>query len=122
MSSDFTESELTTIQNNLNNRWRDEKVEVQLADIEMTKEDEKEVKLYPAAVWEVSNFTFIVLKIGEFVYKSFFYYLKDKRFDTGVDEYKDLHECVDQLLKTQADFALLKNTKGLKVEIYKGNA
>ncbi|SMN01020.1 hypothetical protein SPONN_2149 [uncultured Candidatus Thioglobus sp.] len=119
MSLDFNESELTTIQNNLNNRWRKEAVEVQLADIEMSKEGEREAKFYPAAVWEASNSTFIVLKIAEFSYKSFFYYLKDKRFDTGVDEYNDLHECVDKLLKAQADFVLSKNTKGLNVEINK---
>ena len=121
MSIDFTDSELTTIQNAVDNRWRKEKVAVNLADIEITKEEEKEPKLYPAAVWEDANSTFIILKMGNFSYKSFFYYLTDKRFDTGVPEYNDLHECTDKLLKAQADFILTKNTKGLNVHIHKGS-
>jgi len=57
--------------------------------------------------------------LGSFNYKSFFYFGKDKRFDTGIDQYNDLNECVDHLMKAQADFVLSKNTKGLKVEINK---
>jgi hypothetical protein len=45
--------------------------------------------------------------------------MRDKRFDTGTDEYSDLNECVDSIMKAQADFSLSKNTKGLKVEINK---
>lgn len=119
MSIEFNESELTTIQNNLNNRWRDEPKQVNLADIEITKEGEEKPTLFPAAVWEDPNSTFIIIKLDEFKYKSFFYYLNDKRFDTGQDEYNDLHECTDKLLKAQADFVLTKNTKGLKVHIHR---
>lgn len=118
MSVEFTESELTTIQNNVNNRWRNEEKEVHLADIEVTKEGEDQPTLFPAAVWEDPNSTFIIIKMGNFSYKSFFYYLSDKRFDTGVSEYNDLHECADKLLKAQADFILTKNTKGLNVHIH----
>ena len=120
MSIEFTESEITTIQKNLDNRWRKEKKQVQLADIEITKEGEENPSLFPAAVWEDPNSTFIIIKLGDFLYKSFFYYLTDKRFDTGQDEYNDLHECTDKLLKAQADFVLTKNTKGLNVQIHKG--
>ena len=119
MSIEFTESELTTIQNNLNNRWRDETKQVNLADIEITKEGDETPTLFPAAVWEDPNSTFIIIKLDEFKYKSFFYYLTDKRFDTGQDEYNDLHECTDKLLKAQADFVLTKNTKGLNVHIHR---
>jgi hypothetical protein len=119
MSVEFTDSELTTIQNNLDNRWRKEKREVQLADIEVTKEGENKPALFPAAVWEDSNSTFIIIKMDNFKYKSFFYYMTDKRFDTGQDEYNDLHECTDKLLKAQADFMLTKNTKGLNVQIHR---
>ncbi len=120
MGADFTDSELTTIQNNLDNRWKKEKKEVQLADIEITKEGEEKPTLFPAAVWEDSNSTFIIIKMDNFKYKSFFYYMNDKRFDTGQDEFNDLHECTDKLLKAQADFMLTKNTKGLNVQIHKG--
>jgi hypothetical protein len=119
MNIEFSESELTTIQNNIDNRWRKEKKTLQLADIEISKEGEDKPTLFPAAVWEDSNSTFIIIKLDNFKYKSFFYYLKDKRFDTGQDEYNDLHECTDKLLKAQADFVLTKNTKGLNVHIHR---
>ncbi len=119
MSVDFIESELKTIQDNLDRRWSKEKKEIHLADIEITKEGEDKPSLSPAVVWEDANSTFIIIKMDSFKYKSFFYYLKDKRFDTGQDEYNDLHECTDKLLKAQADFMLSKNTKGLNVHIHR---
>jgi hypothetical protein len=30
-----------------------------------------------------------------------FYFMRDKRFDTGTDEYSDLNECVDSIMKAQ---------------------
>jgi hypothetical protein len=116
---DFTESEVEVATKHVNNRWRDGSVQVHLADIEIVPPGEKEAKLTPALVWENKQSTFVVLKIGSFNYKSFFYFGKDKRFDTGIDQYNDLNECVDHLMKAQADFVLSKNTKGLKVEINK---
>ncbi len=118
MTIDFTESEITTIQSAVDTRWKKDKKEVHLADIEITKEGDEEPTLFPAAVWEDPNSTFIIIKMGNFSYKSFFYYLSDKRFDTGVSEYNDLHECADKLLKAQADFILTKNTKGFNVHIH----
>ncbi|BBB23239.1 conserved hypothetical protein [Abyssogena phaseoliformis symbiont OG214] len=119
MSIDFTESEIKTIQSAVDHRWRKEKIEVNLADIEITKEGEDEPTLAPAVVWEDQNSTFIILKMGAFSYKNFFYYLTDQRFDTGVPEYNDLYECADKLLKAQADFMLSKHTKGLDLHIQK---
>lgn len=121
MSIDFTESEIKTIQSVVNYRWRKEKIEVNLADIEITKEGEDKPTLFPAAVWEDKNSTFIILKMGAFYYKSFFYYLTDQRFDTGIPEYNDLYECADKLLKAQADFMLSKHTKGLNLDSQKIN-
>jgi hypothetical protein len=115
MSIDFTESEIKTIQSAVDYRWRKEKIGVNLADIEITKEGEDEPTLFPVAVWEDKNSTFIILKMGAFCYKSFFYYLTDQRFDTGIPEYNDLYECADKLLKAQADFMLSKHTKGLNL-------
>ncbi len=119
MSIDFTDSEIQIAKDLVDNRWRDEKKEIHLADIEFTKKGEDKATAYPALVWEDKSSTFVILKLGAFVYKSFFYFGMDKRFDTGVDEYNDLNECIDVLLKAQADFILSKSTKGLKVEINK---
>ena len=71
-------------------------------------------KEQPAAVWEHKHYTFIVIKLGAFNYRSLFYFLRDKRFDAGVDQYNDLDECVDSIMKAQADFSLAKSTKSLK--------
>ena len=119
MNIDFTASEIKLTQELIDNRWRDAKVSINLADIDFTKTGEDNAKSYPAMVWEDKSTTFVILKMAAFNYKSFFYYLHDKRFDTGVDIYENLHECVDTLLKAQADFILSKSTKGLKVEINK---
>ena len=119
MPIDFTESEIQIARELVDNRWREDKKDIHLADIEFTKKDEEQATAYPALVWEDKSSTFVILKLGAFAYKSFFYFGMDKRFDTGVDEYNDLNECVDVLLKSQADFILSKSTKGLKVEINK---
>jgi hypothetical protein len=33
--------------------------------------------------------------MAAFTYKNMFYFMRDKRFDTGTDEYNDLDECID---------------------------
>ncbi|WP_190600497.1 hypothetical protein [Candidatus Vesicomyidisocius sp. SY067_SCS001] len=117
MSIDFLESEIKTIQSAVNKRWKKENINVNLADIEITKEGV--LTLIPAAVWEDENSTFIILKMGIFSYKSLFYYLTSKRFDTGVSEYNDLYECANTLLKAQADFILSEHTKDLNLHSLK---
>lgn len=108
MAIDFSKSEIATIKKHINNRWREKDHGVHLGDIEV---DGKEC---PAAIWEHRHYTFIVIKIGVLSYKSLFYFLRDKRFDAGVDEYNDLDQCVDGILKAQADFSLSKTTQALK--------
>lgn len=108
MMTDFTQSELDIIQKQVDNRWREKDHGVHLGDIEVDGVEK------PAAVWEHKHYTFIILKIGPFTYKNLFYFLRDKRFDSGVDEYNDLDDCVDALMKCQADFSLSKSTKNLK--------
>ena len=113
MSIDFTQSEIDTIKKHVDNRWREQNHGVHLGDIEV------DGVAKPAVIWEDSYYTFIVIKMATLTYKNLFYFMRDKRFDTGVDEYNDLDACVDSIMKAQADFALSKSTKGLKVEINK---
>ena len=105
---DFTKSEIDLARKPINNRWRDQNKEIHLADIDYKPKDGKRTP-YPALVWEDKETTFVVLKIAAFSYKSFFYYQTDQRFDTGVESYSDLNECVDNLLKAQADYLLSAN-------------
>ncbi len=108
MSIDFTASEIEIIKKHVDNRWREQDHGVHLGDIEVDGKEQ------PAAVWEHKHYTFIVIKMGAFRYKNLFYFLRDKRFDTGIDEFSDLDECVDKLMKTQADFSLSKSTQTVK--------
>ncbi len=105
---DFTQSEVDIIQKHVDDRWREKDHGVHLGDIEVDGKEQ------PAAVWEHKHYTFIVIKIGAFKYRALFYFLRDKRFDAGVDEYNDLDECVDSIMKAQADFSLSKSTNALK--------
>jgi hypothetical protein len=43
----------------------------------------------------------------------------DAPIGKNIRQYLDLDECIDSIMKAQADFSLSKNTKGLKVEINK---
>jgi hypothetical protein len=105
---DFTQSEVETIQKHVDDRWREKDHGVHLGDIEIDGEEQA------AAVWEHKHYTFIVVKVAAFKYRALFYFLRDKRFDAGVDEYNDLDECVDSIMKAQADFSLSKSTNVLK--------
>ncbi len=108
MTINFTQSEIDATKKIVDERWKDKNITVHLADIDYAKEGDETSQPYPALVWEDKNTTFIVLKMGMLVYKSFFYYLKNKRYDTGVLEYNDLQECVTSLMQSQADLLLSK--------------
>ncbi len=111
MVEDFNEHEINIAKKLIDNRWKNGNVNIHLADIEYTKENEESPKPYPALVWEYKVTTFVILKIANLTYKSFFYYKNNKRFDTGVLEYNDLHECVMTIMKAQADFLLSMTAK-----------
>lgn len=113
MVVDFTQAEIEAIQKHLDARWTKKQHGVHMGDIEVGGIEK------PSAVWEDSYYTFVVIKMAENTYKNMFYFMRDKRFDTGIDEYSDLDECVDSIMKAQADFSLSKNTQGLNVEINK---
>ena len=106
---DFSPSEVKTVQQALAQRWRDQAVDVQLADLEAVKENQQSTQSYPALVWQASHSTFIITKTEAFTYQGFFYYgQENQRYDTGIDHFHDLYECANKLLKAQANFVLAK--------------
>ncbi len=113
MEIDFTQFEIDIIKKHVDGRWKNGNHGVHMGDIEVGGIEK------PAAIWEDTYYTFVIIKMAAFIYKNMFYFMRDKRFDTGIDDYNDLDECVDSIMKAQADFSLSKNTKGLKVEINK---
>ena len=116
MTINYTQSEIDATKKLIDERWKDKDVTVHLADINYEKEGEETSQPYPALVWEDKHSTFVVLKMGMLAYKSFFYYLKNKRYDTGVLEYNDLQECVTSLMQSQADLLLSKIKEIKKTE------
>ncbi|MGE4594892.1 MAG: hypothetical protein AAEF23_05165 [Gammaproteobacteria bacterium] len=107
MTQDFSLFEINIVKNTVNERWGE--IEIELADVEVSRTSNRESTPYPALVWEASKCTFVVIKVDDLAYKCIFYYLGTQRFDTGVNEYDDLHSCVMSIMKTQANFLLTKN-------------
>ena len=101
---DLTALETSIIQQSINERWRKggivaEEVEVELR---LSKGD-REVTACPALYWEHDGCTFLVAKTGENRYRSQFFYSAKEQFNTGIEEYTDLGDCVLFLLRLQAD-------------------
>ena len=107
MAIDFSLFEINIAKDIINQRWRG--VDIDLADVEVSRNSSSESLPYPAIVWEASKCTFVVIKVDESAYKCIYYYLGTQRFDTGVNEYDDLHDCVLSIMKVQANFLLTKN-------------
>lgn len=101
---DFRQFELDSIQKAVNTRWRKQTIELMLADIETRLSDfSKDLTLCPAAVWEVDNCSFVIIKSGENQYRAQFFYDTKEQYKAGASEYHDLDDCVTSLLKLQAD-------------------
>lgn len=107
MTLDFSLFEKNIVKNLINERWSG--VDVELADVEVSRTSSGKSLPYPALVWEASKCTFVVIKVDESAYKCIFYYLGTQRFDTGVNEYDDLNDCILSIMKVQANFLLTKN-------------
>lgn len=100
---DFTDAELQTIRDVLNQRYR-KAVEIQLSDCEiLLNQDDAEPLSCPTVFWYERNANFVVLKIGQFRYRSQFFYTPHEQFDTGIEEYTQLEDCVTTLLQVQSD-------------------
>jgi hypothetical protein len=107
MELDFSLFETNIVKDTVCERWNN--VDIQLADVEVSRTSTSQSTPYPALVWEASKCTFVVIKVDEAAYKCIFYYLGTQRFDTGVNEYEDLKECVVSIMKVQANFLLTKS-------------
>ena len=85
------------------------------------EEVETEVRLYPGdreltlchgLYWEKDKCHFIVLKTGVGNYRSQFFYRIHQQFNTGIDDFTDMGECVITLLQMQADYLMKNPTEG----------
>ena len=103
MIPDFTDAELQTIRDMLQQRYR-KAVAIQLADCEiLLNEGDAEPVTCPTVFWHERNANFVVLKTGMFRYRSRFFYTPHEQFGTGIGEFAQLEECVMTVLQVQSD-------------------
>jgi hypothetical protein len=100
---DFNSSELWVIRTTLKERYGQD-IEIQLADSEVKLDSSHlEPTWCPTVYWEVKPVAFVILKTAPERYRSQFFYSETEFYDTGIDEYDNLSDCVTTLLKMQAD-------------------
>ena len=100
---DFNQNEMWIIHDTLKQRYGKE-VDIQEVDTELRlNPHSSELTPCPARYWQADNTHFIVIKVGEGRYRCQFFYRVHQQFGTGVEEYRDLTECVVTLLQVQAD-------------------
>jgi len=100
---DIGQSELWTVETTLAERYRT-KIDVQTVETEVRLSvSDRELTPCPAFYWEHGKCHFLICKIGEYRYRSQFFFRIHQQFGTDVDVYEDLTECVVTLLQAQAD-------------------
>ena len=103
---DFTQDELTILNQTLNERFGKE-IETQLVDTEVRMyKGDRELTEVPAVYWEANDCKFIIIKKGANRFHNQFFYGVNKQYGTGIEEFDDLHKCTVTLLQVQADHAL----------------
>jgi len=102
MMLEFTDTEITTIRELLVQRYQKD-IEIHLADSDMTLDGEDEIREFPTVFWHARGANFILIKTGMFGFRAQFFYTPHEQFDTGVDEYNALAQCVSTVLEVQAE-------------------
>ena len=105
--TDFTETELWTLQSTLEERWgKDSEIELRLAetDVRLSPSDTEATEC-PAVIWDYKGCNFIIIKSGLQNYRCQFFYRGYQQYGTGVHEYDDIGDCIISLLQVQSDHA-----------------
>ncbi len=106
---DFSESDIWTIQQTLDERWGKDKVELQLADVEIRlRPGDRELSTCPAIFWEFEDSNFVVFKIGRSTYKTQFYYKGRDQYGTAVPSFDNILDCIVTVLQVHADLESAK--------------
>ena len=101
---DITDTEEWAVSSTLKQRWPDQDVEIQLADVEIKLyPHDRELTTCPALFWQVGETSFIIVKVGERTYRSQFYYKGYQQYGTGKSEFDEIADCVTTLLQVHAD-------------------
>ncbi len=101
---DITDSEQWAVSTTLKERWPEQTIELQLADVEIRMyPEDRELTECPALFWQVKDTNFIIIKVGDRVYRSQFYYRGYQQYGTGMRDFDDIAECVVTMLQVHAD-------------------
>ena len=101
---DITDTEQWTVSTTLKQRWPNQDVDIQLADVEIKMfPHERELTVCPALFWQVGQTSFIVIKVGERAYRSQFYYKGFQQYGTGKAVFDDIADFITTLLHVHAD-------------------
>ncbi len=101
---DFSDTDVWTVQQTLEERWGKGKTETQLADVEVRlRSNDRELSTCPAIFWEFENSNFVIFKIGRGTYKTQFYYKGRDQYGTAVPSFDNILDCVVTVLQVHAD-------------------
>jgi hypothetical protein len=104
--TDFDAVETQQVQSHIDQRWPDEVIIIEIADVELElNEISTESASYPTVVWQAEDCTFLVIKAGKEEFRGLFFYEDSEHFSTDQDYFAEINHCVITLLQTQAEFA-----------------
>ena len=105
---DFNDSELWIVQTTLKERYN-QNVDIQLADSELRlSPTTQELTWCPTLFWQKDSVNFVVFKVASGRYRCQFFYSGNEQYNTGIEEYDNLSDCVTTLLQVQADHEVQK--------------
>ena len=79
-------------------------VDLQEADVEVRLMPGSEaLTTVPGIYWNERNVQFVVCKLGEKCYRSYFFYTEAQQYRIGEQDYEVIEDCVRNLLQLQVD-------------------
>ena len=104
--TDFDATETQQVQSHIDQRWPDEVITIEIADVELElNEISSKSASYPTVVWQAEDCTFLLVKAGKKEFRGLFFYEDSEHFATDQDYFTEINHCVITLLQTQAEFA-----------------
>ncbi|MBF2761545.1 MAG: hypothetical protein ISN28_15010 [Ectothiorhodospiraceae bacterium AqS1] len=100
---DLSEEEVAIVRGKIEGRWRNEDIDIHLADVEFSPEASTPTRECPAIFWQMRGCNFLVVKLGIDRYRAEFFYSDMERYGVGIDEFSTIGECALTLLRIQAD-------------------
>lgn len=104
--TDFDAIETQQIQGHIDQRWPDEVIAIEIADVELElNEINAESASYPTVVWQAEDCTFLLIKAAKDEFRGLFFYEDNQHFSTDQHYFTEINHCVITLIQTQAEFA-----------------